>query len=84
VFLHILASVLAGVEHMHTMTDGVGRSLAAVHFGIKPDNILVFPGEHDNVLDLQFKVGDLGSAEYTDTLKQRRAEDPSYVVVSVR
>jgi serine/threonine protein kinase len=84
VFLHILASVLAGLEHMHTLTDGAGRSLAAIHYDIKPDNVLVFPGEHDNVTGLQFKVSDLGATRYTATLRQRRAEDPGHTVVSLR
>ncbi len=83
VFLHILASVLAGLEHMHTLTDSAGRSLAAIHYDIKPDNVLVFPGEHDNVLGLQFKVSDLGATRATATLRQRRAEDPGHTVVSV-
>jgi hypothetical protein len=84
VFLHILASVLVGLEHMHTLTDGTGRSLAAIHYDIKPDNVLVFSGEHDNVMGLQFKISDLGTTHATFTLRQRRAEDPDHVVVSVR
>ncbi len=83
-FLHILASVLTGLEHMHTLTDGLGRSLAAIHYDMKPDNVLVFPGEHDNVMGLQFKVSDLGMTHATATLRQRLAENPGYTVVSVR
>jgi hypothetical protein len=80
VFLHILASVLAGLERMYTLTDGADRSLAAVHYDIKPDNVLVFPGEYDYP---QFKVSDLGATRATATLRQRRAEDPGHTVVSV-
>ena len=73
--------MLAGLEHMHTLTDGAGRSLAAIHYDVKPENVLVHEGVHDNALGLQFKVSDLGVTRYTSTLRQRRAEDPGHVVV---
>jgi serine/threonine protein kinase len=83
VFLHILECVLAGLEHMHTLRDVVGHSLAAIHYDVKPDNVLVFPAEHDDIVGLQFKVSDLGATRYTTTLRRRRAEDPGHVVVKL-
>lgn len=54
-FCSFIKQIAMGVEHIH------GKDL--VHCDIKPDNILTFPGNGEE-LSFNLKIGDVGSARY--------------------